>query len=50
MAHLSVRRGSGTFELAMMMVHDGSPHVYFVGVDHHSAGGVYFGKGASLWK
>ncbi|MEQ9320746.1 MAG: hypothetical protein RIF41_16385 [Polyangiaceae bacterium] len=43
----TVRRGTGTFELATRMAYRGYPHVWFrVGDD--SAGGVYFGKGDTL--
>ena len=40
----SVTRGSGTFDLAVVMPYPGHPHLTFY-VAGRNAGGVYFGKG-----
>jgi hypothetical protein len=48
--HLDVRRGSGTFRLALPMWYDDWPHVSFSEEGHESFGGVYFGTGDTVNK
>jgi hypothetical protein len=47
--HVTVKKGSGTFEVAVKIAYVGQPHVTFY-VNGEGSGGVYFGKGDFLLK
>jgi len=47
--HVSIKKGSGKFELAVKVAYVGQPHVTFY-VNGEGSGGVYFGKGDFLLK
>ena len=47
--HVTIKKGSGAFELAIKLAYVGQPHVTFY-VNGEGSGGVYFGKGDFLLK
>jgi hypothetical protein len=47
--HVAIKKGSGSFELAVKVAYVGQPAVTFY-VDGTGSGGVHFGKGDFLLK